>query len=117
LCGIYYNCKEKTLPKLAVEASLCFARITRHHETFGPSDSKDREIAANYHEKAKALLEEAEKLCEKGFKDAKSLLRVLKDSLKLLQKEWYEDITAEECDAIRKAMVSGPQGIASHSVH
>jgi hypothetical protein len=63
------------------------------------------------------LLEEAEKLCETAFKDAQFLLQAVKDSLKLLQKEWYEEITTDERDAIRKAMLSGPQGIASHSGH
>ncbi|KAK3081787.1 hypothetical protein LTS18_002748, partial [Coniosporium uncinatum] len=111
------SCREKTLPKLAVQATLYYAQIARLYETSGPSDSKDRETVAQYHEKAKALLEEAEKLCEKGFKDAQLLLQAVKDSLKLLQKEWYAEITTQEREAIRKAMVSGPQGIASHSGH
>jgi len=111
------NCSEKALPKLAVEASLYYARIARLFETSRLSNPKDREMATKCHEKAKTLLEGAEKLCEQGFRDADTLLQAVNKSLKLLQKEWYEEVTAEELEAIRKAMVSGPRGIATHSGH
>lgn len=111
------NCSEKALPKLAVEASLYYARIARLFETSGLSNPKDREMATQYHGKAKTLLEGAEKLCEQGFRDADTLLQAVSASLKLLQKEWYEEVTAEELEAIKKAMVSGSRGIATHSGH
>lgn len=111
------NCGEKALPKLAVEASLYYARIARLFQTSALSDPKDREMATEYHDKAKALLERAEKLCEQGFRDADSLLLAIKQSLEVLGKEWYEAVTAEELEAIKKAMVSGPRGIATHSGH
>ena len=41
----------------------------------------------------------------------------MRESVKLLGKEWYEDVTAEELDAVKAAMVSGPQGINTHSGH
>jgi len=111
------NCSEKALPKLAVEASLYFARIARRFETSGLSNPEDRKMAIGYHEKAEILLLRAEKLCEQGFRDADTLLQAANELLKLLQKEWYEEVTAEELDAIKKAMISGPRGIAAHSGH
>lgn len=111
------NCIEKALPKLAVEASLYYARIARLFETFGLSNPKDREMATKYHEEAKTLLERAEKLCEQGFHGADTLLQAANEFLELLQKEWYEEVTAKELEAIKKAMVSGPRGIATHSGH
>lgn len=53
-------------------------------------------MATEYHESAKVLLEEAEKLCERGFQAAETLLHAVRESLKLLQKEWYEEATPEE---------------------
>ncbi|KAH8689897.1 NFX1-type zinc finger-containing protein 1 [Talaromyces proteolyticus] len=111
------KCSEKALPKLAVEASLYYARIVRLFETSGLSDPKDREMAIKHHESAKTLLEGAEKLCEQGFQAADTLLQAVRESLKSLQKDWYEEVTVEEVEAIKKAMVSGPRGIATHSGH
>jgi len=111
------NSSEMALPKLAVEASLYYARIARLFTTSGLSDAKNREMAIEYHDEAKALLERAEKLCEQGFRDADSLLLAVNESLRLLGKEWYEEVSAEEVEAIKKAMVSGPGGIATHSGH
>jgi len=111
------NCNDTALPKLAVEASLYYARIARLFRISGLSDTENREKATKYRDEAKALLKRAEKLCEQGFRDADSLLLAVNESLKLLGKEWYEEVTAEELEVIKKAMVSGPKGIATHSGH
>lgn len=111
------NCSENALPKLSVEASLFYARIVRLFESSGLSKPQDRVMATEYHERARALLEKAEKLCEQRFRDADTLSEVVNQSLKLLQKAWYEEVTAEELEAIKKAMISGPRGIATHSGH
>ncbi|OAL52703.1 hypothetical protein IQ07DRAFT_535610 [Pyrenochaeta sp. DS3sAY3a] len=111
------SCKEKVLPKLAVEATLYYARIARLFETSGLTDPKEREKATKYHEKAQSLLEEAIELCKRGFKDSDRLVHAINESIKLLRKEWYEEITAEELAAIKNAMVAGPHGIATHSGH
>jgi hypothetical protein len=34
-----------------------------------------------------------------------------------MAKEWYEEVTTEEIEAIKAAMVSGSQGIATHPGH
>ena len=110
------RCREKALPKLAVEASLFFARISRLFETCRSSDPKKGEMATKHSETAKNLLEEAVKLCDQGFRDADTLLEAANESLKLLQKS-YEEVTADELEAIKRAMVSGPKGLATHSGH
>lgn len=111
------TCSKNSSPRLAVEASLYYARVARLFETSGITEPKDRELATKYHDKAQMLLEEAGKLCEQGFRDAGSLLQAVIKSLKLLQKEWYEGITTEELASIKTAMVSGSHGIAAHSGH
>jgi hypothetical protein len=109
--------EEKKLPKLAVEGTLYFARVARLYATLGLTEDKDREKAASYRDKAKALLENAQELCKKNFQDAEALLQAVSESLKLLQRPWYEEVTAEELAAIKAAMVSGRTGIATHSGH
>lgn len=111
------SCKEKVLPKLAVEAILYYARIARLLETSGITDFKDREKATKYHNTAQSLLEEATELCKHGFQDATNKLQAVDQLIKLLRKEWYEDVTAKELEAIKNAMVTGSHGIATHSGH
>ncbi|KAF1984925.1 NFX1-type zinc finger-containing protein 1 [Aulographum hederae CBS 113979] len=110
-------CAAKALPKLAVEASLHHARIARLFGTSGLSEQEDRDAAAGFHGKAVVLLEAAEKLCEQGFRDAEALLEAVVESRKLMRREWYEEVTAEELEAVKRAMVTGPGGVAVHSGH
>lgn len=45
------------------------------------------------------------------------LLETVEESIKLLRKQWYEEVTEGEIAAIKAAMVSGPREIATHSGH
>lgn len=106
------------LPKLAVEGSLFFARIAYAYQTSGLSENSDRERATAYTQEARRLLEEAVEMCDKNpFRDAERLMHVVKESIKMLLTEWYEELSSTELAAIKQAMVSGPRGIASHSGH
>ncbi len=110
--------KVEKLPKLAVEASLYFARIAHAYQTSGLAANGDRERAARHIEDAKRLLENTANMCdEHPFQDAERLKHVVKDSIKMLLTEWYEEISPTELAAIKQAMVSGPRGIVSHSGH
>lgn len=111
------ECNEKTLPRLAVEASLYYAQTARLFKTAGLPDPKDRVAADEYHHSAIKLLEGAETLCARGFRNADTLSQAVEEVLKLMQSEWHEAVTNEELESIKKAMVSGPKGIASHSGH
>jgi hypothetical protein len=111
------TCISESLPRLAVESSLYYARIARLFETSSFTQPQDRDMATKYHDQAKVFLEKACKLCEQGFHEADRLLQAVNEALKLLRKEWYEDVTPEELASIKAAMVSGPGGIATHSGH
>jgi hypothetical protein len=102
--NLILTCNMKSLPRLAVEASLHFARIARLFETSGLTEPEDRERATKYHDQAKKFLELASKLCETGFYKADKLLKAVNEALKLLRKEWYESVTHEELASI-KALV------------
>ena len=115
--GFISECHEKALPKLDVEASLYYVRVARLFRMCGPYDPKIREIAARYQEEAEKLLKGAGNLCQQGFRDADKLLQAVNNSFKLFQRESYEEVTAEELEAIKKAMISGPSGMATHSGH
>jgi hypothetical protein len=111
------ECKVENLPKLAVEGSLFYASIARSFESFCQSGKMDLEKAAIHLEMAKQLLEDAREVCKQPFQNAESLRNAIDESIHLMKKQWYEEVTAEEIKAIKAAMVSGSQGIATHSGH
>jgi hypothetical protein len=105
------------IPKLAVEASLYFANIARMYQSSGRSQESDKAKKVKYIAEAKAFLESALESCKQPFQNADKLSIAVEESLKLLGRSWYEDVTAEELAMIKQAMVSGSWGIATHSGH
>ncbi|KAI1674825.1 AAA-12 multi-domain protein [Pyrenophora tritici-repentis] len=111
------ECLLQSLPKLAVEVSLCYARIAHLFGSSGLAKDKDRVRATGYRDTAKELLEKAKQLCKHSFRDREVLLQAIISTTKMLRSEFYEAVSKEEVEAIKKAMVSGPGGIATHSGH
>ncbi|KAF1930727.1 uncharacterized protein M421DRAFT_99346 [Didymella exigua CBS 183.55] len=107
-------CKNANAPKLAVETTLYYAHIAR---LLAASSASVTTKAAQYRESAKALLKEAEMLCESAFQGRDQLKEGIERSLQLLGRDFYAEVTKEEIEAIKRAMVSGRGGIASHSGH
>lgn len=114
---IIAGCTRDSLPKLEIEAILYYSRIAQVRGSSGFIQEEHRANYEKYREKAKALLEEASGLCKLPFKGAAVLGEAVEQSLRLLGKEFYEAVTKEEMEAIKRAMVSGPGGIATHSGH
>jgi hypothetical protein len=115
--NVIEDCHVENLPKLAVEASLFYARIARSFESFSHSVKTGLDKAADYVKTAKELLDKAQELCRQPFQNVEILRGAVEESRSLLRKEWYEEVTAEEVSAIKSAMVSGREGIATHSGH
>ncbi len=111
------ECSEQHLPKLAVEAILYFARTARSNEAYCQSLKMSIEESSDYVEVAKEVLMWAKELCAQPFQNAKSLEIAVDESIKLLRKSWYEEVTAEELAAIKQAMIGGSRGFATHSGH
>ncbi len=111
------DCNTESLPKLAVEATLYFAKSARSLQMYCHALDLDLAKSNQAVTEAKELLGKARVLCEQPFQNADVLDKALEDLEKLLGKEWYEEVTKEEIEAIKTAMVSGPGGIASHSGH
>jgi hypothetical protein len=111
------SCNKEKLPRLAVESTLYYSRIARALGSSGLVNDNDRKTMEGHREMAKDLLEKAAKLCEQPFKDSKALAEAVGHSLKLLGKEFYSEVTKEELESIKAAMVSGPGGIITHSGH
>lgn len=105
------------IPKLAVEATIYFATISRLYQSSGLAQESDKAKAAAYVDRAKVLLEAAIESCKNPFQNADDLCKAVEQSIELLRRPWYEEVTPEELAAIRAAMVSGPRGIATHSGH
>ena len=62
-------------------------------------------------------MEKAKEWCLQPFENADGLRHAVEESMNLLHREWYEEVTAKELVAIKTAMISGPLGIATHSGH
>ena len=114
MCTTFINdCHAENLPKLAVEASLYFARVARLYRAGNTGDGK----ATEYVDEARELLETALELCKQPFQNVEQLKVAVEDIIKLLGRNLYEAVTSEELTSIKNAMVSGSQGIATHSGH
>jgi hypothetical protein len=112
------NCAAGNLARLAVEAALYYGTIARSYRSFCGSeiDAADKP-SAEYVKTAKELLERALHLCNEPFQNVDALRQAVEDSIRLLGRDWYEPVTAEEIAAIKAAMVSGRGGIATHAGH
>ncbi|CAG5157044.1 uncharacterized protein ALTATR162_LOCUS4837 [Alternaria atra] len=111
------DCIHESLPKLAVEAILHYARVTQSFSGAQSGQNNDRAKATDYRNLAKNLLKTANKLCEHSFRDRNNLRQAVIAATKMLDKEFYEAVSGEELESIKKAMVSGRGGIATHSGH
>ena len=111
------DCTSECLPKLAVEASLYYARIAQLFASSGLVKDTDRIKAMNHRNTAKTLLAKAKELCEHSFRDRDALLQAIVNTASMLDNDFYEEVSKEELEAIKKAMVSGRGGIATHSGH
>ncbi|KAG9196796.1 hypothetical protein G6514_004320 [Epicoccum nigrum] len=111
------DCNNGNLPKLAVETILYYARIAQVFGSSGIAQDGDRTKALEYRDTAKKLLDEAKKLCNDAFRDRDTLLQAVDNYRKLLDKEFYEEVSAGELKAIKQAMVTGRGGISTHSGH
>lgn len=105
------------IPRFAVECSLMFASITQMYQCSGFADERDKAKAKEYAAEAKTFLESALESCKKPFQNAEQLGAAVEASLRVLRDPVYEDVSAEELQMIKAAMVSGPRGIAAHSGH
>jgi len=114
---------EDGLPRFVVQGSVAFARITaslrsllqRLQEANTPPPT---EAAQAYVSQAKKLLDDAGNVCRgAAFDGVEQLQADVEEMQRLLGREWYEPLTADELAAIKVAMVSGPRGIGAHSGH
>lgn len=111
------DCAVENLSKIGTEASIYYARIARLYDSYCHSTKTDVDEASQYVTTAKELLSKASALCSQPFQNAAALRDAVEESKKMLQKKRYEPVTAEELAAIKEAMVSGPDGIGTHSGH
>lgn len=111
------DCINESFPKLAVEATLHYASLIQLLGSSGLFNEEGREKLTRYQEIARALLEKAVELCEEPFLGAAMQRQAVERLAKLFGKEWYEAVSKEELEEIKKAMVSGSRGIATHSGH
>lgn len=116
--GLINDCTAQTLPRYAVLGTIAYARVAKAMQTsVFRSAMEDKDVLKTRVETAKQQLQDAVRLCDAPFEGSKDLKASVENVLEIFSKEWHEEVTAEELKAIKKAMVSGPGGIASHSGH
>jgi len=111
------ECGAGNLPKLNVEARLYYARVASLFQSYTFVSKNDDAKTKEYIQCAKDLLQEAKRLCDSGFQTADALQAATERALEVLGKAWYEPVSEAEVAAIKAAMVSGPDGMATHSGH
>ena len=117
-CGaLVHECIKENFSKMGVEAILYYARLARSNESYCRSTNMEVTSSSKYVKAAKDFLEIAKKTCEKSFQNAEQLRGVVDKAIKMIGKQWYEEVTPEEIAAIKKAMVTGSRGLATHSGH
>ena len=116
--GFIDECNSENLPKLAVEASLFYASTARTYKSYCHANNKtnDMQHASQQVTLAKDVLDRAKGQCRLGFQNADALPKAVENSLKLLGREWYEEVSAEEIFAVKKAMLDAAN-FATHAGH
>ncbi|KAF5654964.1 hypothetical protein F25303_974 [Fusarium sp. NRRL 25303] len=117
------DANEEKLPRIFIAAVLAFAKVARastwtRKQPKGEDDSSSArgdENKTGHVATARGLLTTALESCSK-FADGEILKKRVQDMMELYDPK-YEKTTPEELAAIRSAMVSGPQGMATHSGH
>ncbi|CCT63148.1 uncharacterized protein FFUJ_00231 [Fusarium fujikuroi IMI 58289] len=101
---------EEKLPRIFIAAALAFAKGEDDSSSARGDENKTGHVAT-----ARGLLTTALESCSK-FADGEILKKRVQDMMELYDPK-YEKTTPEELAAIRSAIVSGPQGMATHSGH
>ena len=102
LCRTFIaTCQKENLPKLAVETTLYFAKLARTFESFSHCIKIESKKANEIVPEAKSLLQDAKNLCQQSFQNATELGNAIDQTMNLLRKEWYEEVTTEEVAAIK----------------
>ncbi|KAK8064546.1 hypothetical protein PG994_007184 [Apiospora phragmitis] len=109
------ECQTSRLPRLAVQASIAFARIVGYiGNTLNGHSGGDRD---QFVTTTRRRLDDAAQMCGASFEGAPELLVAVEGLQRLFEAERYEVVTADELASIKAAMVSGRGGIATHSGH
>ncbi|KAK4160894.1 hypothetical protein QBC43DRAFT_269827 [Cladorrhinum sp. PSN259] len=117
------------LPRIVIQATLHYARIAQLYSCYlrsrpaeslpvaeeKPSKNK-QQPNENIHDTAKELLEKALDLCN-SFGGGADYLSEVEEMLRLYTGPRYEEVTPEELQLIKQAMVTGRGGISTHSGH
>lgn len=108
----------QSLRRYAILASLAYARVAKSMQgSMGGSIVDDSRTEKGRFEKAREILEQALKLCDASFEGLDELKQDVERWLTIFARDRFEEVTKEEIESIKKAMVSGSGGLATHSGH
>ena len=111
------SCGAEALPRLAVEATIYHAKMSQMYQSCSSLLEADMAEVIDFVGDAKTNLDRAAVLCQQPFQHAEKLKEAVEESIRLLQRERYQEVSPEEIAIIKKAMVTGRSGLATHSGH
>ena len=109
---------ESSLPRISVQATLVYASVYRvlgSGSDLRAQQEKTHSLPWD-HDTVREKLADAASLCN-GLPDAEELRGAVDATIRLFEGSRYEEITADELEAVKRAMVSGHDGMATHSGH
>jgi hypothetical protein len=113
------------MPRLLINGIICYARLSNWAQVAGvtivstleePVKDKRSNETQRYSETAKDLIERAFELVEQ-LGSPQYMQPLVEELQRLKEGTKYENVSAEELDSIKLAMVSGSGGITTHSGH
>jgi hypothetical protein len=120
---------EGSLSRIVIMATISFAKIAQldawYHRTHPGETPKNLHLKEGYAglkslehrtETTRNLLADALKLCDK-LENCPELREQVQEMARLYEGPRYETVTLEELQAIKSAMLSGREGLATHSGH
>lgn len=107
---------EANLPRVVIESTLAYVGIFQLQESRPDSEPGEKPPPPPWdHEAVRQRLSDAASLCD-GLPGTKALREAVASMARLFEGPRYEEVTAQEIEAIRAAVLSGG-GIRTHSGH
>ena len=110
---------ESSLPRISIQTTLAYASIYRLNA--GSSDSQAGEKNKTHsppwdRDTVREKLADAASLCN-GLPDSEELREAVDATARLFEGTRYEEVTPDELEAVKRAMLSRRRGFAAHSGH
>lgn len=115
--SVVADANEANLPRVSIEAILAYAGIFRLQMSRLGLEPGEKPLSPPWdHEAVREKISEAVSLCNR-LPNSEGLREAVDSMAQLFKGTWYDEVTPQEIEAIKAAVLSGSGGIATHSGH